>query len=287
MGVSRPPYGRPPTHLIFAYYDERLSRLNRSAGHRQNFRIVAHHFESYLASREMNPTDAEPWVVEEFLVESGIAATTRRVWHSYIHSAYRYAQRRRLIDRIPTDEVEFEKVPDKEPTVLSGAELREIRDACTKPRHWQLFRLLAYTGMRRAEIAGLTWADIDFARNTIRVMGKGGKLRLVPIHPALSEVLIAAPPVPGQAVLPGPRGRTLSVKAIHDALREMSPTACLHDFRRTVASSLYANGVRADTIDRILGWAPREVRSRYYVKIADEELQGAILQLHLNDPISS
>jgi integrase len=146
---------------------------------------------------------------------------------------------------------------------------------------------MAYTGMRRVEISRLTWADVNFAGNTIRILGKGGKLRNIPIHPALGEVLIGSPPVPGQAVLRGRGGKPLSVTSLDRMMRELSSTARMHDFRRTVASSLYANGVRSDTIDRILGWAPREVRSRYYVKIADEELQSAILQLHLNDPISS
>jgi integrase len=146
---------------------------------------------------------------------------------------------------------------------------------------------MAYTGMRRVEISRLTWADVNFAGNTIRILGKGGKLRNIPIHPALGEVLISSPPVPGQAVLRGRGGKPLSVTSLDRMMRELSSTARMHDFRRTAASSLYANGVRSDTIDRILGWAPREVRSRYYVKIADEELQSAILQLHLNDPISS
>ena len=67
----------------------------------------------------------------------------------------------------------FEKVPDSEPKILSGAEMKKILDACKTPRHRWLFDLMAYTGMRRAELTNLMWSDVDFAANTMKFHGQG------------------------------------------------------------------------------------------------------------------
>src|SRR5205823_267616 len=58
-----------------------------------------------------------------------------------------------------------------------------------------------------------------------------------------------------------------------------------HRFRATVQCSLYEEGVREDVIDRILGWAPRTMRQRYYSRVRDETAHEAILCLYRSDPI--
>jgi integrase len=42
---------------------------------------------------------------------------------------------------------------------------------------------MATTGMRRQEVVDLTWGQLDFEQNTIRIFGKGRKKRLLPLHP--------------------------------------------------------------------------------------------------------
>ena len=49
-----------------------------------------------------------------------------------------------------------------------------------------LLALFAYAGLRRAELLGLDWDDVDLERRLIRVRkAKGGRQRVVPIHPGL------------------------------------------------------------------------------------------------------
>ena len=58
-----------------------------------------------------------------------------------------------------------------------------------------------------------------------------------------------------------------------------------HAFRKTVATVLYEQGVREDFIDKIMGWAPSSVRSKYYSRVADNSIHASILRLYQDDPI--
>jgi integrase len=50
-----------------------------------------------------------------------------------------------------------------------------------------LLALFAYAGLRRSELLGLDWDDVDLHRGLLRVRrANGGRQRVVPIHPALS-----------------------------------------------------------------------------------------------------
>jgi hypothetical protein len=61
--------------------------------------------------------------------------------------------------------------------------------------------------------------------------------------------------------------------------------ASAHTFRKTVATVMYEQGVRGHVIDEIMGWAPRTVRDRHYIRIAPKAMRDAILTHYQNDPI--
>jgi hypothetical protein len=58
-----------------------------------------------------------------------------------------------------------------------------------------------------------------------------------------------------------------------------------HVFRKTLATDLNRRGVRADVIDRIFGWAPTDVRSRYYTGRVDDDIRAAVALAYLDEPI--
>jgi integrase len=170
--------------------------------------------------------------------------------------------------------------------------MREIKARVVMTRDWIWFHLLAYTGMRRSEIRGLKWDDGDPAASvlrletqTIRVIGKGRKPRLVPVHPALGEVLVHHRAEPGRYVVPSDGKNGVAMETIIDMSRRLHPTYTPHDYRRTVATSLRRNGVDSGVIDRIMGWAPSSIFRRYYDNVADAELHRAILKLYADDPV--
>ena len=63
-------------------------------------------------------------------------------------------------------------IPQKEKnekSSISQENIKHIREFCKSYKHGAFIMTLLYTGMRRGEIAALTWGDIDFENNTISV----------------------------------------------------------------------------------------------------------------------
>jgi integrase len=277
-------------NIIFDQYEERLNRLKRNPSTVKGFQLASRDLERYLGVEGIKPDDVEPFHLEEYFAQLDKAPTTKKLHLAHIGAAYRYAQRRGIVLRDPTVDVQIERVPDKEPRIIPSDDLRRMKEKLFNEREWMGFHLLAYTGMRRAEILSLTWEQVKDADHTITVVGKGGKLRHVPIHPALAEVFAEREREPDWYVLAGrPRRgvpKATSARTFWDIVKCMTGGEYTpHDFRRTVASSLYANGVDGDTIDKIMGWSPRVVRTRYYQNVAGDQLQRAILKLYRDDPI--
>ena len=48
---------------------------------------------------------------------------------------------------------------------------------------------------------------------------------------------------------------------------------------------MYEQGVRARVIERIMGWAPRQMYERHYLRVADQPMHDAIRGLYRDDPI--
>jgi integrase len=151
--------------------------------------------------------------------------------------------------------------------------------------------------MRLAEAGSLSWEQIVRANEQIRLVGKAGKLRLVPLHAALRRVLQVHEQrtLPGQRpVIAGKHGRPLAHNTLCGAVASLTARAGIsgrqassHTFRRTVATELHEQGVRKRVIEKIMGWAPRTVYGRHYLRIADQATREAILTLYRNDPICS
>lgn len=275
--------------IIFDQYEERLNRLRRDPATVRNFQRARRPFEQFLAAHRAGAEDLDPVLAEEYFAQLDNAPTTKKLYLEQLRAAYRYAHRRGVISRDPLVDVQLPRIPDKEPRTIPPEELRRQKHGLFSDREWLLWHLLVYTGMRRSEILSLRWDQVKESESTITVTGKGGKLRHIPIHPALGEALASAKRH-GEYVLGSSRkyageSKPLSKATMFTYLRRIAPGFTAHDYRRTVASSMYANGVDGDTIDKIMGWSPRVVRTRYYVNVAPEQLQRAILKLYANDPV--
>lgn len=271
--------------IILEQYRNRLTRLKRQRSTLVNFDKAARKFQAWLEATGRDAREIRAWDIEEFLDSLDQAETTKRTHLIHIGGAYRYAHRRGLIPADPTVDVLLPKLPEKEPRIIPSDELRAMRARIFGDRQWLIWHLLVYTGMRQGEIRALTWADVDFPSSTLHVLGKGGKWRYVPIHPALGESLVEQRGEPDCHVVTTTCGRPVAYDTWMADLRTFTTDYTAHDFRRTVATSLARNGVEERIADKILGWAPPTVGRRYYVNVATEELQRAILKLYANDPV--
>lgn len=277
--------------LVFDQYTERLRRKRKSPHSLRAFATAATRLEAWLRAQGLEAEDVSYEALEEYFDTLPLAPSSRATHLRYIQAAYNYAVRRGTIRHNPALDIEIEQPADKEPRIIPNPVLREIRERIICERDWVFFHLLAYTGMRRSEIRGLRWDDggegslLRLEDQTIRVLGKGGKMRLVPVHPALGEELLKSRRDPGAFVVPSDGKNGVALETIQDMVKRLHPTFTPHDYRRTVATSLARNGAPERMIDKIMGWAERSMRDRYYVNVAERELHSAILRLYVDDPL--
>jgi len=227
----------------------------------------------------------------DWLLDRGAISTARRHL-AYVRAAYRYGVRHQLAEFDPTADVKLPRLPDIEPATYSDDELRQIHAAIRSEREDVAFHLLAFAGLRLGETAALTWANVDLDHWQLRLTGKGGKFRLVPLHPVLQDLLRERQAADGEPVIWTPQRRPLASRTLGTAIRQLVDRAGVHTnqpshaFRRTVATVMYEAGIRTRAIERIMGWAPRQMHERHYLRVASEQMHEAILTLYRNDPIS-
>jgi integrase/recombinase XerC len=137
-----------------------------------------------------------------------------------------------------------------------------------------LLTLLWGCGLRISEALSLTAADMPLA-DAIRITGKGGKTRIVPVLPAVREAMDAYAAVqpfvlnPGDQIFRAPRGGALSprhAQALMQHLRGrlgLSDRATPHALRHSFATHLLGAGADLRSIQELLGHASLSTTQRY------------------------
>jgi integrase len=99
----------------------------------------------------------------------GLAQKTVANVHGILHKALGDAVRRGLVLRNPVDAVEAPRTRRPKPTFWEVEELRAFVKHVEGDRLYAVWLLFATTGMRRGEVAGLSWDDIDLEKGALRV----------------------------------------------------------------------------------------------------------------------
>ena len=157
-----------------------------------------------------------------------------------------------------------------------------------------MVELLYATGARVAELCGLDISDIDYDRQTIRVLGKGNKERAIPLgNPAMKALNawlkdgrdLIKNSVSGNAVFLGARGKRIDQRAVRtvvynaleaiEGIERMGP----HALRHSAATHLLEGGADLRTVQEILGHASLAT-TQIYTHVSTERLQKAFKQAH-------
>jgi site-specific recombinase XerC len=122
-------------------------------------------------------------MIEAFLDERDLSARTRYCWISHLHLFYRWAIIEGHLEVDPTERIIRPRMPRLLPRPIQDEDLAmALGAAAQQPMISAWLHLASYAGLRCAEIAGLDCGDVQLGPRMIRVMGKGGKERIVPLH---------------------------------------------------------------------------------------------------------
>jgi integrase/recombinase XerC len=163
-------------------------------------------------------------------------------------------------------------------------------------RDLAIVELLYASALRVSELAGLGIADIDRGRLTVRVLGKGGKERVVPFGVpaarALDDYLATARPVlaaradrSADAVFLGSRGAPVSTRTVYQLvaalLSELPGTGPSgpHALRHTAATHLLDGGADLRAVQELLGHASLST-TQIYTHVSAERLKQTYATAH-------
>lgn len=110
---------------------------------------------------------------------------------SSLKSLYKFLLANNYVEFSPMELIVGVKIDKKIPSFLTSEDIKEISKVFTSDfrgvRDKLVFDLLIHTGTRISEILNLKLSDIDFENNSLRILGKGDKTRIVPINSLILE----------------------------------------------------------------------------------------------------
>ena len=167
----------------------------------------------------------------------------------------------------PVKGVKLFKVKNRRLRFLSEDETQRLIDCCS-PELIPVVITALYTGMRKSEIFGLRWSDIDFTRGLIMIDdSKSGAPRQVPMNDLLKKTLLKVRSRSSEShVFLNKGGKPYRDvrSAFTSALKKAGITDfTFHDLRHTFASHLVMTGVDLVTVKELLGHKTIQMTMRY------------------------
>lgn len=213
-------------------------------------------------------------------------------------SLYRFLVRRGTVEQNPASLLSAPKVPGRLPGVLKSGEAASLVTApagdAWSVRDRAILELLYASGIRVSELCGLDLGDIDLDRGRVRVMGKGGNEREVPIGDPAADAVRRFLERRGETIREGAgpkalflnrRGRRLTsrdTRAVVEkyrgavlAGRRVSP----HTLRHSFATHLMEGGADIRSVQELLGHASLGTTQRY-THVSRGRLFGAYRRSH-------
>ena len=222
----------------------------------------------------------------------GLQARSSARWLSCIKGFYRHSLARGRIEADPAAHVEHPRLGKPLPGTLSEQQVVALLNApdAETPiglRDRAMLELLYATGLRISELVSLGLASINLRQGVVRVVGKGGKERLVPVgQEALAWVARfvrdGRPALFGDrtaALFPSRRGRPMTRQTFWHAIKRYALQAGIdrsispHTLRHAFATHLLNHGADLRAVQMMLGHADLST-TQIYTHIAQARLKN-------------
>lgn len=264
--------------MIAAYMAwQRRRGLLPSSLEKQRTNLVA--YTTWLSPT--SPLDATTADIERFLGARKHSARTRYQWLSLLGGYYDWLIVEGLVDVSPVACIPRPKVRPGLPRPISEADLEMALLSAGQPiRAWLV--LGAYAGLRCAEIAGLEREQVLDSYGVLRILGKGQKERLVPIHPrVLVELRTVGMPRAGlifRRSTDEPFTAAQVSRHLSRFFRDLGIDATAHQLRHRFATQAYAASSDLRVVQELLGHSS-PTTTAVYTGFSSAAAQDAVLSI--------
>lgn len=251
---------RYSTHTLRAYTDD-LAVF---------FQFLTAQFE-VVNPQEVMPAMVRSWLASLSLQKIQPRSINRKI--SSLKSFYRYCLLKGYVASSPLSAIKVLKTRKRLPNYIEETQMQQLleqidfSDDYTGRLHYLIITLLYYTGMRVSELVGLKDRQVDTKRLQVKVLGKGNKERIIPLHhDIVGEVDAYRKLRSGLAagsdraeLLLNEKGKPLSPRHVYDIVKRglsLVTTAekkSPHILRHSFATHLTGNGAELNAVKELLG----------------------------------
>jgi site-specific recombinase XerD len=282
--------------------DQDLTRRGAAAGTRALYRNDVEELGRWAARYALAPEEIDyPWLrrYAAQMAERGLAPRTVARKLAGLRACFRVLVEHGLMEANPAELLASPKLPQRLPRALKPADVSRLLDRIPtstplEQRDRALFELAYACGLRAEEIVDLDVGSVDFDAEQVRVEGKGGKTRFVPVgEHALRSVgrylerargtLDAGTDEP--ALFLSKTGRRLSTSDVRRRLRTWARHAASqgavhpHALRHSFATHLLEGGADLRSIQALLGHASLST-TQVYTRVESARLRAAYERSH-------
>jgi integrase/recombinase XerD len=307
LGMNQSPKQKPSLSVEHkTLIDEFINMLwlekglsqNTAAAYRTDLTKFALFLQS-LASADLLTLRSEQ--LSEYLqrrLEKGLSQRSTARFLSSTRAFYRYLIATKQCSANPADDVSNPKLPSHLPTTLSEQQVDALLSAPNdvdpiQMRDKAMLELLYATGVRVSELVNLQMHELGMLQGVIRVTGKGGKERLVPMGENATECLTdylknARPELmrkPTNTVFPSKRGLTMTRQTFWHRIKHYARIAGInsnlspHTLRHAFATHLLNHGADLRVVQMLLGHSDLST-TQIYTHVATARLQSLVKEHH-------
>jgi integrase/recombinase XerC len=271
------------------------------------YSIDLRRFEEFIKTQKLSIEECDRLVVRTYLSKLRALPLHRssvlRKWAS-LRSFFKFLLREQIIKANPCLNLPTPRREKRVPEFLSEKEINRLMDHAQESRNplgaarnHAMAELIYSSGLRVAEAAGLNIEDVDFWNDTLRVVGKGDRERMVPVGMKALDAIKKYLDKRGEDIGRVPRGAQarplfanlqggrMSERAIHMIIQSAARRAGInrpvspHDLRHSFATHLLDHGCDLRSVQEMLGHKNLST-TQVYTHVTTERLRKVYEKAH-------
>lgn len=225
--------------------------------------------------------------IADWLAAGQWGASTRATYHGYAKAWFDWLNAQDIRDDNPLVKIPTPRTPRRRPRPVDDRHMDRLLATRMHTKTRAMILLAALAGLRVHEIAKVRGEDVDLIAGVLHVIGKGGVVDSLPLHPLLAEVAQSLPrrgywfPANARAAQPNTCVRSKSVSdIIAGVMRRAEVPGTPHSLRHWFGTTLVDSGVDLRTAQELLRHASLATTQIYTQVSSRRRVEG----INLLDP---